>query len=81
MNYQPNDAEAVYRALVALGNILYAAKKFNDPLSAEEAARVGPTIENVEKLTFASKSGQAAVDLAAEKRRIGNVAREILTAM
>jgi len=78
---QPNDAEAVYRALVALGNILYAAKQFNNPLPAEEVVQVKSTLEGVEKMAFAPKAGQSAPDQATEKRKILNVAKEILNTL
>jgi len=75
---QPNDTEAVYRALVAVGNILYSAKKFNSPLLAEEVSRAKSTLAGVEKLSFTPKPGQPALDLAAEKRKIANVVKEVL---
>jgi phospholipase A-2-activating protein len=78
---QPNDAEAVYRSLVALGNTLYAAKEYKTPLSAEELTQAKSTLEGVEKTTFTPKSGQSAADLAAEKRKIVSLANEILAAL
>ena len=61
--------------------MLYAAKQFNTPLSAEEVALARSTLEGAEKIPFAPKPGQSAVDLAAEKRKIVNVAKEILTTL
>ena len=74
---QPNDAEAVYRTLVALGNLLYAAKQFNTLLSTEEIAQARSALEGVEKMPFTPKAGQSATDQAAEKRKILNLAKEI----
>jgi len=71
----------MYRALVALGNILYAARQFNTPLPAEDVARARSTLEGIEKLSLPPRSGQSAVDLAAEQRKIANVAKEILGAL
>lgn len=78
---QPNDAEAVYRALVALGNMLYAAKQFGTILPAGEIARTRSILEDVGNISFSPKPGQSAMDLAAEKRKILNVAKEILTTL
>jgi len=74
---QPSDAEAVFRALVALGNMVYATKQFNTPLLAEEVAQTKLTLEGVGKMSFAPKPGQSAADLVAEKRKIVNVTKEI----
>jgi hypothetical protein len=67
--------------LVALGNILYAAKQFDTPLPAEEAAQARSALEDVESIPFAPRPGQSAADLAAEKRKILNVTKEILSAL
>lgn len=61
--------------------MLYAAKKFNAPLPAEETVRARSALEGVEKLSFPPKSGQSAADLAAEKRKISNIAKEILATL
>lgn len=61
--------------------MLYAAKQFNTSLSAEELAQVRLVLEGVEKVIFTPKSGQSAADPAVEKRKIANVAKEILTAL
>lgn len=78
---QPNDAEAVYRALIALGNMLYAAKQFDNPLTAEEVVKLRSTVEGVEKISFAPKAGQPGPDPATEKQKILNVAKEILSTL
>lgn len=67
--------------MVALGNTLYAAKESNTPLSAEELTQAKSTLEGVEKTSFTPKSGQSATDLAAEKQKIVNLAKEILAAL
>jgi len=74
---QPSDSEAVYRALVALGNMVYATKQFNTPLLAEEVAQTKLTLEGVGKMSFTPRPGQSAADLAAEKRKVVNVTKEI----
>ena len=60
--------------------MLYAAKKFNTPLPVEEATQARSALEGAEKLSFSPRPGQSAADLAAEKRKIANVAKEILVA-
>lgn len=67
----------MYRALVALGNMLYAAKQFNTPLSAEEAARAKSALENVGKISFIPKPGQSAAGLGAEERKVVDVVKEV----
>ena len=57
--------------------MLYAAKQFNNPLPAEEVAQARSTLEGVEKMPLSPKAGQSALDWAAEKRKIVNVAEEI----
>jgi len=61
--------------------MFYAAKQFNAPLPVEEAARARSVLEGIGEVSFAPKPGQSAADLAAEKRKIANVAKEILTAL
>lgn len=63
--------------MVALGNMIYATKQFNTPLLAEEVAQTKLTLEGVGKMSFAPKPGQSATDLAAEKRKVVNVTKEI----
>jgi len=58
--------------------MFYAAKQFNTPLPVEEAAQAKAALESVEKLSFPPKYGQSSADTAAEKRKITNVAKEIL---
>jgi hypothetical protein len=61
--------------------MLYAAKQFNTPLPVETIVQAKSALEGVEKLSFAPKSGQSAADLATEKRKILNVAKEILATL
>jgi len=61
--------------------MFYAAKQFNVPLPVEEAAQARSVLEGIGGVSFAPKPGQSAADLAAEKRKIANVAKEILTAL
>lgn len=79
INDQPNDGEAIYRALVALGNMLYAAKRFNTSLPPEEVAQARSTLEGAENIPFTPKAGQSAADSAAQKRKVIALAKEILT--
>lgn len=77
---QPNDTEAVYRALVALGNMIYAARQFNNLLPAEEA-QARSTLEGVENMSFTPKVGQSASELATDKRKIASLVKEILNTL
>jgi len=61
--------------------MLYAAKQFNTPLPVEETAQARSALEGVEKLSFAPKPGQSAADLTTEKRKVSNVAKEILATL
>jgi len=61
--------------------MLYAAKQFNTPLPAEETAQARSALEGVEKLTFVPRSGQSATDSATEKRKVLNVAKEVLVTL
>lgn len=61
--------------------MLYATKQFNIPLPVEEITQAKSALEGVEKLSFAPKPGQSSADIAAEKRKVTNVAKEILTAL
>ena len=75
---QPNDNETTYRATIALGNVAYAARKFNRPLSTEEMAKVRATVEFVQKSSY-TKAGQSATDAAVDKARSTSVGKEILS--
>jgi len=57
--------------------MVYASKQFNTPLSAEEVAQTKSTLEGAGKMTFAPRPGQSAVELAAEKRKVVNLTKEI----
>ena len=59
--------------------MIYAIKKFGAKLSAEEVRQVKSTLGGIEKIPFTPKPGQSAADLAAEKRKIVNVIKEIST--
>jgi len=75
---QPNDNETTYRATIALGNVAYAARQFNQPLSTEEIVKVRDTIEFVQKSSY-TKPGQSAADAAVDKARSTSVGKEILS--
>jgi len=74
---QPSDAEAVYRALIALGNMIYATKQFNTPFQTDELAQAKLTLEIVRRMPFAQKPGQSAAESAAEKKKVAVVTKEI----
>lgn len=77
INFQPNDNETTYRGMIALGNVLYAAKKWNQPLNADDVAKVRATVAFVETTSYI-KPGQSQSDAAVEKARATSVGREIL---
>jgi hypothetical protein len=78
INVQPNDNESIYRAMIALGNVICAARQSSRPLSEEEIVKVRATVESVEKSSYA-KQGQSAADAAVDKARTTSVGKEILS--
>ncbi|KAJ7461585.1 phospholipase A-2-activating protein [Mycena latifolia] len=47
LEQEKTDSESVYRALVGLGNVMYAAKQQNNPIDSAQAAKVTPSISDL----------------------------------
>jgi hypothetical protein len=73
---QPNDNETTYRAMIALGNIMYLARQKN-AITPEDEKNVRDVVKFVENSTY-MKAGQTAAEAAADKARAVSVGREIL---
>lgn len=63
--------------MIALGNVIYAAQKWDQPLSAEDIAKVRASVAFVETTSYI-KPGQSQRDAAVEKARATSVGKEIL---